>query len=76
MAVTMVPPPPRLTIREAWRLAMYKATHPGVVVGDVGFGVWQARIPEPTGEFIVTRYSFGELMDRLDELDGELDDTG
>ena len=28
----------------------------------------QARIPEPDGETVITRYTLGELLDRLDEL--------
>jgi len=28
----------------------------------------QARIPEPNGEVVITRYSLRELLDKLDEL--------
>jgi hypothetical protein len=28
----------------------------------------QARIPEPHGETVITRYTLRELLDRLDEL--------
>jgi phage head maturation protease len=33
-----------------------------------GFGTVQARIPEPDGETVITRYSLRELLDKLDEL--------
>ena len=33
-----------------------------------GFGTWQARIPEPDGETVITRYTLRELLDKLDEL--------
>jgi transcriptional regulator with XRE-family HTH domain len=35
---------------------------------DGGFGTWQARIPEPDGETVITRYTLRELLDKLDEL--------
>ena len=56
------------------RLARFKAAHPDVIVGDGGFGTVQARIPEPDGEIVITRYSLRELLDKLGELtagDGE-----
>ena len=31
-------------------------------------GTWEARIPEPTGETVTTRYTLRELPNRLDEL--------
>ncbi len=42
-----------------------------MIIGDFGFGVWQARIPEPDGEQIISRYTLRELLDKLDELTGE-----
>jgi hypothetical protein len=33
----------------------------GVVLGDGGFEVWQARLPEPDGEQIISRYALREL---------------
>jgi hypothetical protein len=42
-----------------------------VVVGDGGFGTMQARIPEPGGETVITRYTLRELLDKLDELLGQ-----
>lgn len=30
------------------RLQAFRASHPEVIIGDGGFGVWQARIPERT----------------------------
>ena len=54
------------------RLAAFRAVHPEVVIGDLGFGkVWQARIPEPDGETVVTRYRLGDLLSKLGELLGE-----
>jgi hypothetical protein len=50
------------------RLASFRAAHPEVVIGDLGFGkVWQARIPEDEddGESVVTRYTLRELLDQL-----------
>jgi hypothetical protein len=74
----MSPPPRRLTWQEAWRLARYKAAHRDTVIGYFGFGAWQARFPTPRGETIITRRTFGKLMDELDELDssGGGPDTG
>jgi hypothetical protein len=53
------------------RLQVFRAAHPEVIVGDGGFGVWQARIPEPDGERIISRYKLRELLDKLHELTGE-----
>jgi hypothetical protein len=39
-----------------------------VIVGDGGFGTLQARIPEPNGETVITRYILKELLDKLGEL--------
>jgi hypothetical protein len=52
------------------RLARFRQAHPDVIVGDGGFGTVQARIPEPDGETVITRYTLRELLDRLDELTG------
>jgi hypothetical protein len=53
------------------RLQAFRTAHADVIIGDGGFGVWQARIPEPNGERIISRYTLRELLDRLDELAGE-----
>ncbi len=53
------------------RLQAFRAAHPEVIIGDGGFGVWQARIPEPDGERIISRYTLRELLDKLGELTGE-----
>jgi hypothetical protein len=45
--------------------------HPEVILGDGGFGVWQASIPELDGERIISRYTLRELLDKLDQLIGE-----
>lgn len=50
------------------RLARFRAAHPEVIIGDGGFGTVQALLPEPDGETVITRYTLGELLDRLDEL--------
>jgi len=52
------------------RLQAFRAAHPDVIIGDFGFGVWQARIPEPCGEHVISRYILRELLDKLDELTG------
>ncbi|HEY2268286.1 MAG TPA: hypothetical protein VGI96_37115 [Streptosporangiaceae bacterium] len=52
------------------RLQEFRARHPEVILGDGGFGVWQARIPEPDGERIISRYILRELLDKLDQLTG------
>jgi hypothetical protein len=51
------------------RLARFRQAHPGVMVG-AGRGWWQAVIPEPNGEQVITRYTLGHLLDKLDELTG------
>ncbi len=33
-----------------------------------GLGYWQASIPEPNGETVITRYWLKALLDTLDEL--------
>jgi hypothetical protein len=40
-------------------------------------GAWQARIPEPDGETVATRWHLRDRLDRLAELLGEpsTDDT-
>lgn len=52
------------------RLAQYRRTHPGVIIGDLGFsGTWQARIPQPSGEDVYTRHLLKDLLNLLDALD-------
>jgi hypothetical protein len=50
------------------RLAAFRDQHPGVLIRE-GLGYWQAVIPEPAGETIITRYTLRELLDKLDGLD-------
>jgi hypothetical protein len=50
------------------RLQSFRAARPEVIIGDGGFGVWQARIPELDGERIISRHTLHELLDKLDEL--------
>jgi hypothetical protein len=49
------------------RLTRFRHDHPAVVIGT-GNGWWQARIPEPNGEIVITRYILRALLDKLDEL--------
>jgi hypothetical protein len=53
------------------RLQAFRAAHPEVIIGDGGFGVWQARYPEPDGKWIISRYALRELLDKLDKLTGD-----
>jgi hypothetical protein len=48
------------------RLDQFRRDHPGVAIG-AGDGWWQARIPEPDGERVITRYTLRELLDKLDQ---------
>ena len=50
------------------RLGRFREEHPDVIIGDGGFGTWQARIPESHGETVITRYTLRELLDKLSEL--------
>ena len=55
------------------RLAEFRAAHPEVIIGDLGFGgTWQARIPSQNGEQVVTRHVLKDLLDTLDALFGAL----
>jgi hypothetical protein len=56
---------------QVFRLQAFRVVHPEVIIGDGGFGVWQARIPEPDGEHVISRHTLCELLDKLDELTGE-----
>jgi len=58
------------------RLQAFRAAHPEVIIGDWGFGVWQARIPKPNGEHVIGRYTLRELLDKLNELTGEGSTSG
>ncbi len=53
------------------RLQAFRAAYPEVIIGDGGFGVWQGRVPEPSGEQVISRYTLRELLDKLAELTGE-----
>jgi hypothetical protein len=66
-----VPPPGTDEADQLTRLAAFHAAHPDVIIGDGGFGTWQARIPEPNGETVTTRHTLRELLDKLAELTGE-----
>jgi hypothetical protein len=63
-------PTPRIVPDEADqlpRLHQFRRDHADVMIGG-GHGWWQARIPEPNGERIITRYTLRELLDQLDQL--------
>jgi len=46
------------------RLSRFRQDHPAVVIG-AGNGWWQARIPEPDGEIVTSRYTLRALLDKL-----------
>ena len=50
------------------RLQAFRAAHQDVIIGTGEFGTWQARIPQPNGETVITRYALKPLLDKLDEL--------
>ncbi len=58
------------------RLHRFRLAHPGVIIGDGGFGTFQGRIREPDGETVITRYSLRELLDRLEIITGSPPDAG
>jgi hypothetical protein len=47
----------------------FRAADPEVIIGDSGFGVWQARIPEPDGERIISRYTLRKLLGQARRAD-------
>ncbi len=51
------------------RLDQYRRDHPGTVI-FAGQGYWQAQIPQPDGETVITRYQLRDLLDKLDTLPG------
>ena len=51
------------------RLCRFRRDHPSVTIG-AGDGWWQARVPEPDGERVTTRYTLRALLDKLDEMLG------
>ena len=51
------------------RRQAYEAAHPQTEIIYRG-AYWQALIPEPDGETVITRYTLRELLDKLDELAG------
>jgi hypothetical protein len=52
------------------RLYRFRQDHPAVIIGDGGFGTFQALITEGNGETVITRYILRELLDKLDDLFG------
>jgi len=63
-ALYLVPDEPDQVLR----LARFRAGHPDVIICAGESGTWQARIPQPAGETVTTRYTLRELLDRLDQL--------
>ena len=55
------------------RLHQFRIVHPDLIIGPDEFRNWQARIPEPNGETVITRYRLRELIDslELEELTAE-----
>jgi len=49
------------------RLSRFFEQHPDVTFTK-GYGWWQACLPEPNGETIITRWTMRELLDVLDKL--------
>jgi hypothetical protein len=49
------------------RLLEFRKAHPDVIVA-FGGPFWQAIVPEPRGETVITRYELKALLDKLDEL--------
>jgi hypothetical protein len=60
LALRTVPDEPDQVIR----LHGFRKLHPGVSI-YTGVGYWQARVPEASGETIITRYFLEELLDTL-----------
>jgi hypothetical protein len=60
-----------LTLREAFRLARYRARHPDRPIRQEEFGVWHAEIPldETTCQYIA-EHRLDDLLDRLDDMTG------
>ncbi len=56
------------------RLLAFRTAHPGVIIGPGEFGTWQALIPQPDGETVVSRHRLRELLDRLDALTAQHQD--
>jgi hypothetical protein len=57
-------------LEQVMRLARFRQANPGLMIG-AGRGWWQAVIPEPDGEQVITRYTLQQLLDKLDELTRE-----
>jgi hypothetical protein len=49
------------------RRTAYEAAHPDVRITYHG-PHWQAVIPEPAGETVITRYELKALLDKLESL--------
>ena len=61
--LSLVPPEPD----QVPRLNQFRRAHPGITI-CAGPGYWQAQIPEPAGEQVITRYQLKDLLDKLDTL--------
>jgi hypothetical protein len=49
------------------RLTRFRQDHPGIAI-RAGLGYWQAQLPEPSGETVITRYRLEDLLNKLDTL--------
>ena len=49
-------------------LDAYRRAHPGEMIGAIGRGLWQAVIPEGSGERVITRPGLAELLGVLGSL--------
>ena len=56
--------PPAPAVRQ--RLLRFREEHPEVEI--VAHGYWQALIPGPDGETVITRWDLDEFLERLDSL--------
>jgi len=67
------PPRPALFLLEPGdqdqvpRLNRFRQDHPGIAI-RAGLGYWQAQLPEPNGELVITRYRLEDLLNKLDTL--------
>ena len=53
------------------RLQAFRVAHPEVIIGDFGFGVWQARTPSRTASTSSAGTRSANWLDKLDDLTGE-----
>jgi DNA-binding transcriptional LysR family regulator len=49
------------------RLTRFRQDHPGVTI-RAGLGYWQAQLPEPDAELVITRHRLEDLLNKLDTI--------